>query len=528
MQLALGRVYGRLGIHYFTLYAAFEVLLAGTIVLGTIGLLSIYEEMSPGEFWGVVAFAETCVATGLVWFFWRGNAILRPLIDWVRRGGGQDGALAAWQAAISQPRRLALFAGWQPFVIAAVPIAAFATLTLDLPFHSVAIVFAGALVAVAYAGVLDFFAAELFFRPVIADVARALPDDFTAEPAGVPLRWKLLGSLPLINVITGVVVSGLSTSGQASVDDLGLDVVVAVLVAFTLSFELTLLVSKSVLVPVRDLLAATERAGRGDLSARVPVVSGDELGTLATSFNRMLAGLEERERLRAAFDSYVDPEVAERVLEEGELLEGEELDATVMFVDVRDFTAFAETATARHAVAQLNDFFGLVVPIVARHGGHANKFVGDGLLAVFGAPERFPDHAARAVSAACEIADEVGRRYRGGLSIGVGINSGQVVAGSVGGGGRLEFTVIGDPVNVAARVEKATREVGDTVLVTEATRRLLPRDGVPLEARGAVALRGKSGPVPVYAPRSRAGASRYGASGEASRGSSSERAATTT
>jgi adenylate cyclase len=196
----------------------------------------------------------------------------------------------------------------------------------------------------------------------------------------------------------------------------------------------------------------------------------------------------------------VDPDVAERVLAEGELLEGEEIEATLMFVDVRDFTSFAERASARESVAHLNDFFGLVVPIVMRHGGNANKFIGDGLLAVFGAPERHADHADRGLRAACEIAQAVQSSFSDGVRIGVGLNSGQVVAGSIGGGGRLEFTVIGDAVNVASRVEKATRELGDTVLLTEATRTLLGPDAPRLEPRGGIELRGKSEPVALYAP----------------------------
>ena len=276
----------------------------------------------------------------------------------------------------------------------------------------------------------------------------------------------------MINVITGVVVSGLSTDGQASLDDLGLDVIVAVIVAFTISFELTALVTKSVLDPVGDLLKATDRVTKGDLSTRVPVVSGDEMGSLAASFNQMVRGLEEREALRQAFGSYVDPDVAERVLEEGELLEGEQVEATMLFVDICDFTAFAENASAREAVAQLNDFFGCVVPLVIEEGGHANKFIGDGVLAVFGAPDRRADHADCALQAALRIAAAVEERYGSDLRIGIGINSGPVMVGSVGGGGRLEFTVIGDPVNVAARVEEATRDTGDTILLTESTRAL--------------------------------------------------------
>ena len=272
----------------------------------------------------------------------------------------------------------------------------------------------------------------------------------------------------------------------------------AVVVAFTISFELTLLLSRSIYGPVNDLLEATQRVARGDLSARVPVLSGDELGDLAGSFNEMMSGLEEREKLQAAFGSYVDPQVARRVLDEGELLEGEEVEVSVLFVDIRDFTPYAESASAAESVERLNEFFDLVVPILLEHGGHANKFVGDGVLGVFGAPDRLHDHADRALEAACEIAGAIGERWGGKLQIGIGINSGPVIAGSIGGGGRLEFTVIGDPVNVAARVERTTRETGDTILLTEATRCLLTRPEVDLEPRGSMPLKGKTDGVALW------------------------------
>ena len=194
------------------------------------------------------------------------------------------------------PRDFVARVGWKPFALVAIPTAVFATIYQDLPAYGGVIIFAGALVAVAYAAVLHFFASELFLRPVLANIHEYLPDDFEATAQGVPLRWKLLGALPVINVITGVVVSGLSTDSQASLEDLGLDVVVALLVAFTISFELTVLVTKSVLDPVGDLLKATERVKGGDLSARVPVVSGDEMGTLAASFNEMLAASRSASR----------------------------------------------------------------------------------------------------------------------------------------------------------------------------------------------------------------------------------------
>jgi class 3 adenylate cyclase len=187
------------------------------------------------------------------------------------------------------------------------------------------------------------------------------------------------------------------------------------------------------------------------------------------------------------------------VLDEGELLEGQEREVTVMFVDVRDFTPFAERSSARETVTFLNEFFEAVVPVVMDCGGHANKFLGDGLLCVFGAPERRSDHADCALDCALRIARRVEDRFDGRVGIGIGLNSGPVVVGSVGGGGRLEFSVIGDAVNVAARVEGATRETGDTLLLTEPTRCLLERSSAEVEPRGEIELKGKSEPVPLYA-----------------------------
>ena len=129
----------------------------------------------------------------------------------------------------------------------------------------------------------------------------------------------------------------------------------------------------------------------------------------------MVAGLEERERLREAFGAFVDPGLADRVLAEGTSLEGEEVEVTVLFVDIRDFTAFAERASAREVVAELNGFYDYVVPLLGHHGGHANKFVGDGLLGVFGAPDRLPDHADRASTRRSQIAEVVGEAYEGDL-----------------------------------------------------------------------------------------------------------------
>jgi adenylate cyclase len=295
-------------------------------------------------------------------------------------------------------------------------------------------------------------------------------------------------------------VAGLASSGHHSgLRGLGLSWLIAVGVSFTISFELVVLVVRSLARSLSDLEAATDRIAHGDFTARVPVVATDETGELSQSFNTMVQGLDERERLREAFGAYVDPDLAERVLQEGPDFAGEEVAVTVLFLDIRDFTAFAEHAEPHEVVALLNSFWELVVPVLLRHGGHANKFIGDGLLGVFGAPQRLDDHGKRAVEAAREIVRLVRERYRGEVGVGVGVNSGPVVAGTVGGGGRVEFTVIGDAVNTASRVEAATRETGDDVLITEATRAALRPGAFDLIERAPVRLKGKSEPVRLWA-----------------------------
>jgi adenylate cyclase len=298
---------------------------------------------------------------------------------------------------------------------------------------------------------------------VLERVAEALPADFSIRAPGLPLSWRLLAVAPVINVITGVVVAGLADHRHhASLSDLGLAWVLAVAVSFTISLELTVLVARSLVSSLRDLKLATDRVREGDYSARVPVVATDETGALAESFNTMIEGLDERERLRSAF---------------------------------------AERSEPTEVVALLSDLWELAVPVLLYHGGHANKFIGDGLLGVFGAPAPLEDHADRALSAALEIAERVHREFEGRIAVGIGVNSGPVVAGTVGGGGRVEFSVIGDAVNTAARVEAATRETGDHVLITEDTRRRLRTEGFEFDERKAVELKGKQVPVQLWAPR---------------------------
>lgn len=213
----------------------------------------------------------------------------------------------------------------------------------------------------------------------------------------------------------------------------------------------------------------------------------------------MQAGLAERQRLQAAFGTYVDPVLAARLLEQGDdVFTGERREVTVMFVDIRDFTPFAEATAAEDVVSRLNALFELGVPAVVDAGGHVNKFLGDGALAVFGAPNDLAEHADAAVGAAVSIQRLVAEKFGDTLRIGIGINTGVVIAGTIGGGSKLEFTLIGDTVNVAARVEQLTKTTGDEILLTGHCLDALVARPRGLLERGAHALKGKSAPVQVF------------------------------
>lgn len=493
--------YRRFGARYPRLAVAVLFQVAFLIVAGGVFLLDLYVDVSSAQFARIFVVSEVAVAvenTLAIAVVWR---ILAPADPWLRGDRAPRAALKAWRALAGAPLAFVRWGRAVPFLLNVVPISIFLTLELNAPFWpSSFILAAGVSVVLLYGVFVRFFGLELWLRPVLEAASRDLPDGPGIARVSVPVKWKLLVALPAINIVSGVIVVGIASPDDAGLGQLGLGVLVTIGVAFTVSLELSLLLLRSILQPIQDLQEGTSRVASGDLSVRVPVLGTDETGRLAGSFNTMVSGLEERERLREAFGAFVDPGVAERVLEEGTILEGQEAEVTILFLDIRGFTAFAEREGPREAVARLNDLYELIVPVLIRHGGHANKFVGDGLLGVFGAPERLGDHADRALAAALDIVECTRARYGERLRLGIGLNSGSVVAGTIGGGGRVEFTVIGDVVNTAARVEEATRITGDDILLTEATRALLRRDHGAFVGRGDAELKGKTARVRLHAP----------------------------
>lgn len=266
---------------------------------------------------------------------------------------------------------------------------------------------------------------------------------------------------------------------------------------------LVVLIARGISQPVAVLVEAMERVDQGDLRTRAAVVSDDELGKLAARFNRMLDGLAERETMRRIFGRLLPVEVARALIAERGAIEPQEREATVLFTDVEGFTRIATGLEPRAVLALLNGYFEDIARIIDRHGGVITQFQGDAVLAVFNLPAANAEHALRAVGAALEIADhphEAAGTTRVRLKTRVGVSTGRVVGGTVGGGERLGYTVHGDTVNLAARLEEMNKDFGTRVLIEGRTAGLL--DGrVELRDCGEALVRGFAAPVRIFEPR---------------------------
>ncbi|HEX2078719.1 MAG TPA: adenylate/guanylate cyclase domain-containing protein [Longimicrobium sp.] len=275
-------------------------------------------------------------------------------------------------------------------------------------------------------------------------------------------------------------------------------------VALLVAVAVGAVLSRSFARPVRALVSATRRLAAGDLETRVPRAGRDELGTLAAAFNEMAHGLMLKERYRGVLDKVVSREVAEELLKGEIRLGGETREVTTLFADVRGFTPMTEGMPPERVITLLNELVGRLGAAVESEGGVVDKFLGDGLMAVFGAPAALPDHPLRAVRAAVRMREAVAgvnaeRAARGeaGVEVGIGVNTGPAVAGNMGSPGRLNYTVLGESVNVASRL--CSLAAGE-ILVSGATwaRVAGQVDAVPCGERR---IKGLSAPLAVFRVR---------------------------
>ena len=311
----------------------------------------------------------------------------------------------------------------------------------------------------------------------------------------IVLTWLLCAGVPLVGL-------AFIPAGRLPDDpqDLAPPIWFVVVVALVVGSILITLTANAVAQPLRGVRRALESVADGDFDVEVAVDDASEIGRLQSGVNAMVEGLRERERMRDLFGRQVGEDVMRLALERGAELGGETRTVSALFVDVVGSTALAAREPPERVVDLLNAFFADVVATVAAHEGIVNKFEGDAALCVFGAPVEQPDHAARALATARELGERLAAR-EGGLEAAIGVSCGEAVAGNVGTEERFEYTVIGDPINEAARLTELARDRPGRLLASATTVEVAGEpEASNWRREGEVVLRGRHEPTPLAVP----------------------------
>jgi len=339
-------------------------------------------------------------------------------------------------------------------------------------------------------------------RPIMGVATRgsepqlAVPGVF----ARLVLLWFSCSALP-IGVIAILMV--LRSYGWLIQKSASLDVPILVvsIAAFVLGLPTMILTSRSISDPISEVVDAMAQVEHGHMDAYVGAYERSQIGRLQTGFNRMVAGLAERDRLRDLFGRHVGADVAHRAIEQGASLSGEVVEAAVLFIDLVGSTQLAESRSPQEVAQVLNDFFRIVVEAVDENQGLINKFAGDAALAVFGAPLRNNEPASAALATARALGTQLRRLP---VDFGIGVSAGRVFAGNIGAENRYEYTVIGDAVNEAARLADLAKTADRRILCSAAA---IDRSDVGEREQWAecysTVLRGRSEATHVSAPSGR-------------------------
>ncbi len=409
----------------------------------------------------VPTYVVSAAAIGVVW----GTSTSLRALRWATEGPQVVPTDKQRRQALNVPLQLTLM----QLTLWLLGSALFTVLSIVLqPSRAVSTALTVGIGALMVAGV-SYLLTEFALRPV---AARALEGTDTNERlrfVGVGPRmvlfWAIGTAVPLAGLLVAAILA-LAQPDETSLNQMAVVTIVTVGAALAYGFVLTDLNARSVVAPIKSVREALRSVEAGELDTDVVVYDGTELGALQSGFNQMVGGLREREKLRDLFGRHVGHDVAAAAaaVATGEVeLGGETRVASVLFIDLVGSTAYASDHEAAEVVGVLNRFFGVVVDEVDRCGGLVNKFIGDAVLAVFGAPAHDEDHAASALAAARAMAIRLEEELPE-IGAGIGVATGSVVAGNVGSESRYEYTVIGDAVNSASRLTELAKEVPGGVL----------------------------------------------------------------
>ncbi|GFG54588.1 adenylate/guanylate cyclase domain-containing protein [Mycolicibacterium agri] len=430
--------------------------------------------------------------------------LLIPVMRWQRRDSMlTDTDPAATELARTRALRMPFyrtlisvtnwFLGSIVFIVASWPVAS----------HSAPVVAVATALGATATAIIGYLQSERVLRPVaVAALRGGVPENYRA--AGVILRqvltWVLSTGVPVLAIILALVASKFQIL-TASPDRLTTPILIMAIAALVVGLAGTVLVAMAIADPLRQLRWALGEVQRGNYNAHMQIYDASELGLLQAGFNDMVRDLAERQRLRDLFGRYVGEDVARRALERGTELGGQERDVAVLFVDLVGSTQLASTRPAAEVVNLLNDFFRVVVDTVNRHGGFVNKFQGDAALAIFGAPIEHPDASGAALAASRELHDELLNVLGSDIEFGIGVSAGRAIAGHIGAQARFEYTVIGDPVNEAARLtELAKLEEGHVLASAIAVSGALDAEALCWDVGEIVELRGRTAPTQLARP----------------------------
>ncbi len=355
------------------------------------------------------------------------------------------------------------------------------------------------LVATSFNVVLTFFVVSAYLDRLCEQLFATRGVNLSTFPNA--FRHKIGVALLFVSFAAMILLAGdiASYQGERLIREASVDVVASFVGTIVTYYWITQALTR----PIARLDEGMRRVSEGHLDVRLPVTSDDEIGRATSGFNQMVEGLAERQYLRNTFGKYVSESVAAAILEDQER-RGRVADtlaeATLMFTDIEGFTTLAETLAPSDVARLLNVYYSTVVPVIQRHGGVVNNCIGDGLFASFNLPLPQDNHAAAAIQSALEVQAALARATfpaRLHIRTRIGINSGPVIGVTIGTSDWLNYTLLGDAVNVASRVEQLNKQFGTLILATESTVQAAG-GGFAAKRLGETGVRGHKGEVVVY------------------------------